>query len=69
MIEHSPAGCMNGEDSCITDPLQVRVTLDFVVINNHSLTQAIALCLFILNMLWCIGALLTLLLELPSLQC
>ena len=46
--------CLHGEGRYTTDTTRVGVTLDYVVVSNHSLTRTIAHCLYFLN---CHGAL------------
>ena len=48
---YSSVRCLHGENSCTTDSTGVGVTLDFVVISNHSLTRTIAPCLYVITML------------------
>ena len=45
---------LHGESRYTTDSTRVGVTLDYVVVNNHSLTRTISHCLYFLN---CHGAL------------
>ena len=67
---HYSFRCLHGESRYTTDSTRVGVTLDYVVVSNHSLTQTISYCLYFLRVAmvhWCSFWLYDL--VLPSLQC
>jgi hypothetical protein len=55
-LHYSSFRCLHGESRYTTDSTHVGVTLDYVVVINHSLTSTIALSLYFLTLAmvhWC----------------